>query len=99
MGPDFVLRDVGFKGLKLRFRQPKIIVPKLDESQQLILLEDTKLNLSAHACLRADLFEEVRACLHMLWTEYALEDDAKLEPEALALKQRLLAAIEAVGHA
>lgn len=95
----FVLRDVEFKALKLRFRQPKVIVPKLDESQQVIVLEDAELNLSAHASLRADLFDEVRACLHMLWTEYAREDAAKLEPEALALKQRLLAAIEEVGHA
>lgn len=95
----FVLREVEFQGLRLRFRQPRVIAPKLDESQQLILLEDPVLNLSAHACLRSELFDEVRACLHMLWTDYAQEDDAKLEPEAGALKQRLLATIEEVGHA
>ena len=95
----FDLRDIEFKGLRLRFRQPRVIVPQLDESQQFILLEDPDLNLSAHAPLRAELFEEVRACLHMLWTEYAQEDEVKLEPNAQALKQRLLATLEEVRRA
>jgi len=95
----FTLRDVAYEGVSLRFRKPRVIAPKLDESQQLICLEDSDINLSAHGYLRAELFDEVRACLHLLWTEYAREDDAVLEPEARSLKQRLLAAIEEVGHA
>jgi hypothetical protein len=95
----FALRDMEFKGLRLRFRQPRVVAPKLDESQQFIRLEDPDLNLSACARLRTELFEEVRACLHMLWMEYAREDDEKLEPEARTLKQRLLAALEEVSCA
>jgi len=95
----FVLRDVEFAGLRLRFRKPRVIQPRLDETQQLICLEDDELNLSAHARLRPDLFEEVRACLHLLWTEYAQEADEVLEPMAIELKRRLLDAVEEVGHA
>ena len=95
----FTLRDLEYQGLRLRFRQPRVIEPKLDASQQLICLEAPDLNLSAHARLRAELFEEVRACLHLLWTEYALENDAKLDPAARELKQHLLSAIKEVGHA
>lgn len=94
----FTLRDIEYHGLRLRFREPRVIEPKLDASQQLICLEASDLNVSAHARLRAELFEEVRACLHLLWTEYARENDAKLEPAACELKQRLLTAIEEVGH-
>ena len=68
----FVLREVDVEGRRLRFLQPRKLDPRLDEPQQHMLLEDPPLNLCAHAALRADLFEEVRACLGMLWTEYAL---------------------------
>lgn len=95
----FILKEIEFQALKLRFRQPRVIAPKLDESQQLIVIEDGALNLSAHANLRADLFEEVRACVHLLWTEYAREADEKLEPAARELKERLLSLMEEVPSA
>jgi hypothetical protein len=93
----FVLRDVEYKGVRLRFRKPRVIQPKLDETQQLICLEDEELNLSAHARLRPELFEEVRACLYLLWTEYAKEPDEVLDPRARDLKLRLLSALEEIG--
>jgi hypothetical protein len=95
----FTLREIEYKGVRLRFRQPRVIEPKLDVSQQLICLEAPDLNLSVHARLRAELFEDVRACLHMLWMEFAREDDDKLDAVARQLKRRLLDAIEKVEHA
>ena len=95
----FILHDIDFQGLRLRFKRPHLVEPKLDETQQLICLHDPNLNLSAHAALRSELFEEVRACVHLLWTEFAREDDAKLDSAARELKQRMLAQIEEVAGA
>ena len=48
---------------------------------------------------RQELAAEVREQIAMLWTEYALEDDAALSKPALRLKAALLRDFEEVRHA
>ena len=51
--------------------------------------------MDVYAPTRAALVNEIKSELAFLWEEYALSDDDGLTPDARALKQNLLAAMEA----
>ena len=92
----FVLKEVEETGLKIRFRKPLVIEPRLSESQQLICLEHEPLGIDVFAPTRAEVFEELKEQLIMLWREYAEEEDAALSEPAQKLKAVLLREWEAV---
>ena len=73
--------------------------PRLDETSQLFLLEDSELGIDLAEETRADLDDALRHLLPVLWTDYARAPDAELTEDARALKYRLLAAFTEVPHA
>jgi hypothetical protein len=92
----FVLREVEVPGLRIKFRKPLVVEPRLSESQQLICLEHEPLGIDVFAPTRAEVFEELKEQLVMLWREYAEEEDAALSEPARRLKEVLLREWEAV---
>lgn len=71
------------------FKQPIRLVPHLDESKQLYLLEYPKLGLDISVFTRAELKDEIEEQLVFLWEEYAQESDDKLTTLAVELKNNI----------
>jgi hypothetical protein len=94
----FVLNEVTRGQIRIRFREPLTLVPKLTESQQLMFLEDETFGIEVFAPSRSELLEELKEQVIMLWTEYATEDDDNLSDLAKALKKRLLSFWEAASN-
>lgn len=90
----FEIEEFEFDNFRLRFRAPLTLSLQLDESEQLLCIEDEDWSLNVFAPSREQLWEELREQMEMLWTEYAREADVNLSAPALALKQRLLAGME-----
>lgn len=95
----FCLSDIQLKEKLLRFRKERVLEPKLDESKQLICLEDDELGIDIFAYTRDDLDEALTKEMDFLWHEYALAEDSELSPRALDLKHALLNALEEVSNA
>lgn len=91
------LFEVEHSGLKLRFRNPVLLQPRLSEDHpQFINVEDPNLGIDVFVGRASDLMDEIAEDLAMLWRGYARVEDRALAPRALALKQRLIEAIEEV---
>jgi len=90
----FEVEAFEFDHFQLRFRTPLTLALSLDESEQLLCIENEDWGLNVFADSREQLWQELREQMEMLWLEYAREDDDQLSAPALALKQRLLAGIE-----
>jgi hypothetical protein len=86
----FVLDSVQFGGLTLNVSPALALEPKLDDTKQLLCVEDLEVGLDAFATSRDLLFVELNEQLAMLWREYALAPDAELTTRAIARKQALL---------
>lgn len=91
----FEISRVDSDSVSLQFNEPLMLEPFLDESEQLICLQQADLGIDVFAQTRDQLWEEVREQIVMLWREYALEGDQVLTASALKLKQHLLEAMVA----
>ncbi len=93
----FEISEVPYNQTVLRFKQPLVLMPSLDEeSQQWMVLEKTELNIHVVAQTREALMEELQNHISMLWDEYAKDAEGNLSPVALALRTRLHAVIQEV---
>jgi hypothetical protein len=95
----FVLSTIETNEASLKFRRPLVLSPVIDESEQLILLENPDLGIHVYAHTRSELYDELVAHFGVLWTEYVRESPDRLDPKAVELRERLMALIEEVSHA
>ena len=91
---DFVIDSFPYGDNTIKFRTPLILAPFLNESKQLMCLENDTLGINVFAFTREQLLEELQEQLSALWFEYAIAEDEKLTPKALQLKRNLHDAIE-----
>jgi hypothetical protein len=92
------LSEFIYSDYKLIFKEPKILTPELDETQQMICLEDISLGINIFALTRDELEEALYSELDVLWRNYVSCEDDLLTSEAKQLKKNLLSAIK-VMHA
>jgi len=79
--------------------KPLRLEPFLSEDEQLLRLEHPELDIDVFAHTRAELWNELREQLVMLWLEYGSEDDAILSPPARELKTKLRQLVPPEAHA
>ena len=79
--------------------KPLRLEPFLSEDEQLLRLEHPELDIDVFAHTRAELWNELREQLVMLWLEYGSEDDAILSPPARELKTKLRQLVNPQAHA
>lgn len=73
--------------------------PSLDDTKQLLCIEQSDLGIDVYATTRETLLAELHEQLAMLWQEYALAADEELDAPARQLKQALLNRFSEVLHA
>jgi len=95
----FVLSTVEANGPVLKFHKALVLNPVLDESEQLIVLENADLGIHVFAPTRSELYDELVEHLGFLWNEYVKVDADKLDPMAVEFRTRLMTLIEEVPHA
>lgn len=93
---DFILESIPFKDKILTLKTPLILTPTLNDTKQLLCIENANLGIDVFAYTREKLLEELQEQLAALWIEYALEDESKLTISARELKKNLLAAFDEV---
>jgi hypothetical protein len=76
-----------------------LLEPTLDDSKQLLCIENQELHISVFAPTREALLAELHEHLAMLWQEYAQASDDDLDAIAIQLKQTLLARMTEASHA
>lgn len=79
--------------------KPLRLEPFLSENEQLLRLEHTELDIDVFAHTRAELWNELREQLLMLWLEFGIEDDAVLSGPARELKVKLRQLVNPEVHA
>jgi len=101
--PPIIIREVGFRKSKLRFREPLTLHPRLTKSGLWMIADNRSYGIDCMVSVlpslehaRIKLTSEIHDLIRVLWIEYALCDDALLTPGAIRLKERLLDAIEVV---
>lgn len=94
-----VVDSLQFATLSLRASPTLVLEPSLDDTKQLLCVEDALLGLDVFAVTREKLVEEVHEQLWMLWVEYAQAPADQLNGRATGLKNALLARFTEVGHA
>lgn len=95
----FYVAEVLLDDYALRLREPLVLTPELDESQQLLCLVDPSLGLDVCAFTRDELDEALAVEIDILWRNNARTEDDKLTPAAIELKRGLLARMEEVARA
>ena len=73
--------------------------PTLDESKQLLCIEQVELGINVYASTREALLAELNEQLVMLWKEYAQASDDVLDTPARQLKKALLSRFKEAAHA
>jgi hypothetical protein len=94
-----VLDTVRHAGLMLKAVPVLAIEPVLDETKQLLCIEQADLGIDVFATTREALLAELQEQLWMLWQEYAKATDDELHAPARALKYALLSRFNEVTHA
>jgi hypothetical protein len=88
--PPMILGSFQYPDKTISFRKPIILIPELDESQRLLVLEYPNINLHVFSetfeGLRADLYGMIES----LWELYAKVPGETLTEDARDLKCRLL---------
>ena len=74
-----------------------MLEPTLNDSQQLICIEDQRLGIDVFAESREKLLDELSEQIMVMWIEYALAADELLEVAAKQLKVELLASFEEIS--
>lgn len=95
----FRVDEIEFDNKILRFRNPMILNPRLDESQQLICLSEPRLGIDVFAYSRDELEKELGEQITFLWEDFANCDDAEMTAQAVELKKHLLESISFVEGA
>ena len=85
--------------VSLRVTPALLLEPSLDDSKQLLCVENQELDMMIFAPTREALLVELHEHLAMLWQEYAQARDDDLDAPALHLKQALLARMTEAAHA
>ena len=85
-----------YNNKKLKLKKHYVFFPKLDETEQLYVIEDEKLGLNLFAYTRQELCKDIISDIYYLWEEYAKEDDKVLSEDAKILKNNLISLIEEV---
>lgn len=92
LGP-VALSRIELDGRVLHAAPPLDLRPRLDEGEQLYLIDDADLDLHVFAPTRAELLDEVARHLFYAWDAYVLDDPERLTPAArhlaAALRRRL----------
>jgi hypothetical protein len=83
----------------LVLRPALVLQPTLDESQQLLVVDDEGLNMHLFEYTREALVEEIASSLFFLWDEYAQAAPEKLSPAAQRLREVLLQRMRVSAHA
>jgi len=86
-----VFGRIDFNGQTLTAITELRLTPKLDDSQQIYVVEDTSLDLQAHAFTREDLADEIAAHIHFAWREYGQADPDALTSKAQELRDAIIA--------
>lgn len=94
-----VLDTVRYGNLVLKADPALTLEPTLDETKQLLCLEQSDLGIDVYATTREGLLAELHEQLGMLWQEYAKAAHEELDVVAVRLKQSLLARFAEVVHA
>jgi hypothetical protein len=95
----FTLNDSTYAGRTIACDPPLLLNPTLDETEQLLCLEDEALGINVFAQTREGLLAELNQQLDMLWCEFAHAHDDSLDSHALTLKSNLLARFREAGDA
>jgi hypothetical protein len=86
---EFVLETVRHAGLVLRATPTLVLEPVLDDTKQLLCIEQADLGFDVFATTRESLLAELHEQIWMLWQEYAKGKDEDLDTQARLLKQAL----------
>lgn len=95
----FELAKVEFELLHLAVHPPLILDLTLDDSKQLLCVEDQQLGILTFSQTREALLSELSEQVAMLWREYAHADDSELDGPAQQMKRALLARFSEVVDA
>lgn len=95
----FFLSEIVLRDRVVRFRKTAVLEPSLDESKQILCLEDQTIGIDVCGFSRDELDEALTEEIDVLWHEYALASDESLSPKALELKRNLRDRIEEVVNA
>ena len=85
--------------LTLRAEPALVLELTMDETKQLLCLENDELGIDVFSPTREALLAELHEQVGMLWREYAQSPDEELDARARLLKQALLARFSEVTHA
>lgn len=88
------LKEIVLEDRILRFRSPLILTPESDETKQLLCIKEPYLGIDVCAETRDEVYELLLQEIEVLWFEYALERDDRLNSGASELKRRLLEHID-----
>lgn len=94
-----VIDKVRYGKINLKANRPLTMEPFLDETKQLMCIEDEALAIDVYATTRESLLAELHEQIAMLWQEYAKAPDEELDVAALKLKHVLRNAFTEVDHA
>ena len=94
-----MLDTVRHAGLTLTVVPALSLETVLDETKQLLCIEQNELGIDVFAPTRESLLVELQEQIWMLWLEYATASDEELDAPARVLKQALLARFNEVSHA
>ena len=88
-----------FKNITLRAISTLVLETHLDDTKQLLCIENTAIGLNVFAETREKLVDEAHEQLAMLWTEYAQAQDDQLSSAAIQLKNTLRTTFAEEGYA
>lgn len=94
-----VLDTVRHAGLTLKAVTSLSLEPVLDETKQLLCIEQADLGIDVFATTREAVLSELHEQIWMLWQEYAQARDDELDAPARLLKQSLLTRFREVTNA
>lgn len=94
-----ILDTIHVGDLRIQASPPLSVEPALDDTQQLLCVEQGGFGIDVFASSRELLVMELNEQLAMLWREYALAPDTELDDKARVLKQALLTRFAEVPHA
>jgi hypothetical protein len=91
------IKEVEWKNQRLRFRNPLVIPVKYDEEMhELIIAEDSAINLFVFAHTKDKLFQEINEQILFMWNKYVKSSGAKFTKDALKLRELLATQLEEV---
>lgn len=95
----YSLSEVVLSDLTLRFKQPLLLEPHLDESGQYLCVEEASLGIDVVCHSRDEIEEALCEEMNVLWRQYALAEEGDLTPAASRLRDELIQSIEEIRHA